>query len=61
MNPLIPPKVKVSGFALVRGPDGKPKVDDPKNLHPKIVEMLSEDEAKELGIAKGKPNGTDNS
>jgi hypothetical protein len=29
------------GYALVRGPDGKPKIDDPTNLHAETRQMLT--------------------
>lgn len=45
------PKPKVKLFGLVRDKDGKPKIEgDPKDLHPAIKAMLSEEERKEMEI-----------
>lgn len=45
-----PPKAKMTLYGIVRGPDGKPKVDDPATLHPVQIGMLTPDERAELGI-----------
>ena len=36
------------GYALVRGPDGKPKIDDPANLHAEIRRQLTPAERADL-------------
>lgn len=42
------------GFGLVRGPDGKPKFDgDPKDAHPGVLMMLTNEERAELGLWDG--------
>jgi hypothetical protein len=41
------------GFGLVRDRDGRPKIDDPSNLHPAIVAMLTPQERVDLGIWSG--------
>jgi len=38
--------------ALVRGPDGKPKFDDPHNVHPDILGMLTADDLEHLQVLK---------
>lgn len=48
MTPL--PKPKIQLFGLVRDKDGKPVVDDPKNLHPALKAMLTPAERAELGV-----------
>jgi len=42
------PPGKFKAFALVRDKDGKPKIDDPKNCPPEILEMLTDEEKEEL-------------
>ena len=37
-------------YALVRDKDGRPKIDDPENLHPAIAAMLTEAEKAEFGV-----------
>lgn len=45
------PKIKVKGYALVRDKNGKPKIDgDVQKLHPSILNMLTKEERKELGV-----------
>lgn len=41
------------GYGLVRDSSGKPKIDDPSNLHPSLVSMLTEQERGELGLWSG--------
>lgn len=43
-------KPKVTAYALVRDKNGKPKVDDPKSLHPSQIAALTPEERAELGI-----------
>lgn len=41
----ISPKVKITGYALVRSADGKPLIDgDPRDLHKSIKAALTEAE-----------------
>lgn len=48
------PKAKVTLFGLVRDENGKPKFDgDPKNAHPEILKLLTDEERAELGLTKG--------
>lgn len=46
------------GVVLVRDAQGKPKVDDPGNMPPAMVMMLTEAEKTELGVYTG-PLGRD--
>lgn len=43
------PELKATG--IVRGPDGKPKIDDPSTLLPEQVEALTTEERAALGDA----------
>lgn len=44
----------MKGFGLVRGPDGKPKVDgDPMSLEPAIIMLMTDDERAALGVWVG--------
>jgi len=37
-------------YGLVRDKNGRPKVDDPKSLHPEQIKMLTPEERVELGL-----------
>lgn len=49
------PRPKIEMYGLVRDKNGKPKVDNPQNLHPEQVKMLTPEERVELGLPAGDP------
>lgn len=44
---------KYVGFGVIRDKDGNPRIDDPANLHPAQVLMLSDQERSNLGLWGG--------
>lgn len=44
---------KKQAYALIRDKDGRPLIDDPKNLHPGLVSMLTPAERREFGLWDG--------
>lgn len=52
MTEATAPKPEQHLFGLVRDKDGRPKIDDPENLHPRIADMLSPAERHEFGIPR---------
>jgi len=50
----VKPHLDTVIYGVVRGPDGKPKIDgDPAALHPNIVALLTVAEKDELGLWSG--------
>lgn len=43
-------EARVRGTILVRDKEGKPRVDDPKNLPPELLAQLTDAERQELGV-----------
>jgi len=51
MSVSVTARVVPKMYGLVRDKDGNPKIDgDPRNLDPRIKELLTADEKRQLGI-----------